>query len=222
MNNSKVYNTMCLLSIFFFMYIGVDTFIISYDIFKTIDRELYFYGYNRLNKYDYIARQVRPIGRINARLYGTDYCFNGFSLQVGEYGQNFINKGGVINEILVDSICSYGFNEHLVVTELITKEGFRYYDIADFADFNNSKEIRIDTSCITNPVLHFNLSKWIHDVNHPAKSLCKMSDFCIRLFLTIIFCEIVLIIISILILYKMINKFVRKSHSSDSKRNQNF
>lgn len=207
MTKTRVFSTICLLFTFSLMYLFLDLSIVCYDNFKAIDNELYYYGYNRLNKYDLIARQVRPIGRINARLYGTDYCFNGFTLLIGEFGQNFINKGGEINGIMVDSICSYGFNDHMVVTEIISNQGIRYYDIADFDNFNNSTEVRVDTSCITNPITHFKLDNWIFDANHPTKSLCKMSDFCIRLFLFFVILEIVLLVITILLSTKIIKSF---------------
>lgn len=203
--NKKVLYSIFLMSVFFIMGLLGYVFSITYDIFRTVDSELYYYGFNRLNKYDLIAQQVRPIGRINARLYGPGYNFNGFSLQIGEYGHNFLNKGGEYNGMIVDSICAYGFNNHIVVTELITLQGFRYYDVADFNNFKNSTEIEVDTCCITNPITYFNLSKWINDVNHPTESLCKMSDYCIQIFLIIFFCEIVLIAFSVMFIFKIIH-----------------
>lgn len=184
------------------MCIGLNMFLKTYKNFQIVDNELYYYGLNRLNKYDYIVQNIRPIGSINDRLYGEDYPFEGVYLIDKE--QWFLYKGRKMDSIIVDSICSYGFNDHLLVTEVITKKGIRYYDVSDFSDFHNSALIQIDTSCITNPVTHFKLNRWIYDVNNPPQTLCKILNFTYDLFFIILLNEILLLILFIMMVVKII------------------
>lgn len=184
------------------MCIGVGMFLKTHKIFQTVDNELYYYGLNRLNKYDYIVQNIRPIGSINDRLYGEDYPFEGVYLVDKE--QWFLYKGRETGSIVIDSLCSYGFNDHMLVAEVLTEQGTRYYDITDFSDSHNSALIQIDTCCITNPVSHFKLDRWIYDVNNPPQSLCDMSNFCIFLFFLTSLNEIILLSLFVILVIKLI------------------
>ena len=88
---------------FILMCIGVGIFLKNYKIFQTVDNELYYYGLNRLDKYDYIVQNIRPIGSINDRLYGEDYPFDGVYLIDKE--QWFLYKGVKSGSIIIDSLC---------------------------------------------------------------------------------------------------------------------
>ena len=190
----------------------------NHKIFQTIDNELYYYGFNSLDKYDYIAQGLRPIGRINAHLYGVDYPFCGFFLI--DDMQFFLYKGMKSGTIMVDSICAYGFNDHILVTEVISDQGIRYYHMTDFKDFHNSIEIKIDTSCITNPIMYFNLDRWIYDVNNPPQNLCAMSDFCIKNFFMIVLNEFLLITLFIMFVFnikKLLKKRATKEYNDSVK-----
>lgn len=190
---------------FILMCIGVGMFLKNYKIFQTVDNELYYYGLNRLDKYDYIVQNIRPIGRINDCLYGEDYPFEGVYLIDTE--QWFLYKGEKNGSIIVDSLCSYGFNDHVLVAEVISDHGIRYYDVTDFNNFHNSTETQIDTSGITNPVTYFNLDRWIYDVNNPSPNLCAMSDFCIIFFFMIVLSEIMLVALFIIFVIKIIKSY---------------
>lgn len=194
----------CTSAMFILMCIGIGMFLKTYKIFQTIDNELYYYGLNRLDKYDYIVQNLRPIGSINDRLYGEDYPFEGVYLI--DKDQWFIYKGGQMGQIVVDSLCSYGFNDHVLVAEVLTEQGIGYYDITDFSDFHNSTQIQIDTSGITMPITYFKLDKWVYDVNHPPQSLCVMSESCISFLFIILFNEIILTSLFILFIIMIIKK----------------
>ena len=201
MNKKHNYlNIIPLLLISIMLSIGCGIGIYSFHAFQTTDCELYYYGLNRLSKYDLIIGHIQPVGSTKGRRW---YGLEGFSL-LRDNNEFFFYKGGNLGSIVVDSLCSYGFNDHTLVTEVITDQGIRYYYIADFNDFHNSVEIQIDTSCITNPITFFNLDKWIYEVNHPPKSLCEMSDFCICLLLTTLLNEIILLSFFVVLVIKII------------------
>lgn len=195
----------CTCSIFILMCIGVGMFLKNNKIFQAVDNELYYYGLNRLDKYDYIVQNIRPIGSINDRLYGEDYPFEGVYLIDKE--QWFLDKGGKSGSITVDSLCSYGFNDHMLVTEVISDQGMRYYVVADFNNSHNSTEIQIDTSGITNPTRCFDLDRWIYDVNNPPKNLCAISNYCIDFFFMIVLSEIILIALFIMFVTNIIKSY---------------
>lgn len=195
----------CTLSMFILMCIGVGMFLKNHEIFQTVDAELFYYGLNRLDKYDYIVQNIRPIGSINDCLYGEDYPSDGVYFIDKE--QWFLYKGGKSGSIIVDSLCSYGFNDHVLVTEVISDQGIRYYVVVDFNDSRNSTEIQIDTSGITNPIRCFDLNKWIYDVNNPPQNLYAISDYCINYFFMIVLSEIILIALFIMFVTNIIKSY---------------
>lgn len=174
--------------------------IYSFHVFQTIDCELYYYGLNSLNKYDLIIGHIQPVSNVNGRRW---YGLKGFSL-LRDNNEFFIYKGGKLDSMIIDSLCSYAFNDHTLVTEVITNQRTRYYAVTNFDDSHNSTQILLETSCGTNPITYFNLDKWIYDVNHPPHCLCEMSNFCICSLLTALLNEIILLSFFVVFVIKTI------------------
>ncbi|MBP5557350.1 MAG: hypothetical protein J6X65_06605 [Bacteroidales bacterium] len=186
--------------------VGIGGLACWHHILKT-DAELYFYGRNRFDKYPPLVADARPVTCFNDRFYGVDkFGTDGFSIVGFESSYTYIVEGESYwsqSNIYHDSICSYGYNDSVIVVELISPEGNRYYIADNYVDSKKTKRIDADTGTFSNPLSYFGLTKWINDVNNPPIELIEAAAHGVLLLQWIIFFEVVCFIIVILMIIKL-------------------
>ena len=141
--------------------------------FLRYDEKLYYYGVNRLDRYEPINGRIIPV--------------NGF-VRFGSFGNPFNNsvelwdkdefpileKGCVYNHfanVVVDSLASYGFNDKCLVAEIIAQNQQHYYVIFD--DSNIATVVPIDICNGESPQKHFRLCSWFPDVNSAPQEMLR-------------------------------------------------
>ena len=145
--------------------------------FLRYDKKLYYYGINRLDRYEPINGRIIPInGFVRFCSFG-----NPFNNSVELWDDDefpILEKGGTYNhyaDIVVDSLVSYGFNDKCLVAEIIAKNQRHYYVIFD--DSNIATVESIDICDDESPQKHFQLHSWFPNVNSVPHKLITMRYF---------------------------------------------
>jgi len=179
------------------------------------DNELYFYGRNRFNKYPPLVADARPVTCYNDRFYGVDKLgTDGFSIVSFESDYTYIidnERFWMQYNIYHDSICSYGYNDSVIVVELVSPKGDRYYIYDNYANSQKTIRINADTCTILNPLDYFGLTKWIDNVNNPPSELIRSVAHWTLLLRAILFFELVCVVILILLIIKWRKNFLSNS-----------
>lgn len=161
----------------FFIPLSVLTTLYCVNSFLRYDEKLYYYGVNRLDRYEPINGRIIPV--------------NGF-VRFGSFGNPFHNsvelwdkdefpileKGCVYNhfaDVVVDSLVSYGFNDKCLVAEIIAQNQQHYYVIFDGS--NIATVVSMDSCNGESPQKHFKLSSWFPDVNSVPHELLTKRHF---------------------------------------------
>lgn len=160
-----------------FLALSIAATLYCVDGFLKWDENLYYYGINRLDRYEPINGKFIPInGFVRFNSFGNPY---NNSVELWDK-DDFVSVGEGVSynhyaNIIVDSLVSYGFNDTCVVSEFIAKDRQRYYVIFDDSNIATveCKNLNADTS----PQNHFHLSTWISDVNFPPQRLTKIRCF---------------------------------------------
>ena len=155
----------------FFIPLSVLTTLYCVNSFLRYDEKLYYYGVNKLDRYEPINGRIIPV--------------NGF-VRFGSFGNPFNNsvelwdkdefpileKGCVYNHyanVVVDSSVSYGFNDNCLVAEIIAQNQQHYYVIFD--DSNIATVVPMDICNGESPQKYFKLCSWFPDVNSAPQEL---------------------------------------------------
>lgn len=162
-------NRIVILTVFGTLLIAATLY--SVNGFLKCDEKLYYYGINRLDRYEPINDQIIPInGFVKFNSFGNPF-YNSVELwdkddcvTVGE-GVSYNHYA----DIVVDSLVSYGFNDTCVVAEFVAKDRQHYYVMFDESNIATVKCKNFYGNI--SPQNHFHLYTWIPNVNCPPQKL---------------------------------------------------
>ena len=146
-------------------------------LFIIADRELFYYGENRLPH-----RKILDYADVENPHKKTKSFPDCIRLQ--NDGLPIIAKESIIrgySGIMVDTIISYGFNDSIIIVEFLSTEHKKYYYID--TPFTYNPTIMLADSIGNNPLKAFHTKKWICNANRPPQWLFHIKNFSIVIFL---------------------------------------
>lgn len=155
-------------------------FVVSFaGLFIKADHSLFYYG-----------RNLTPHGPIYGFFCPQDRHLTSAAFPVGvdltNDGMPLVSKGCVVRgypEVTIDSMVSYGFNDSVVVAEIIATDGGRYYWVDTLFSYTPCLIAQDSLGYAVSPTDRFGLERWVDAVNDVPLSLIRMRTLSLLLVL---------------------------------------